>query len=236
MIVKKRNANPTSAIVCGIIALIAAVVVAIMGLQSPPELKNVSEIKAAEMSDDYSYYFEDLIVFDHYMTITSDDSDNGKYYIVGFEGEDGKFYLASIFADKNSSMKNTLWNYASDPDTLIGDLSISGCFKTRKVSSIKDMGQFYDTTAATAIKLVRENWGKSAQDLQLHFDFVCEDPADYEEEASMSFLLIVAAVFVVLGGVMIFFGNKAKKKLKAEEEARARFNESQPQEPIGPEF
>ena len=236
---KKRNGNPTAAIIGGIFLLVAAIFVSVVALKGPAELKKVSEIKASEMSTDYSYYFDELIIYDHYMTQSGGDSGNGKYYLVAFYGEDDRLYVASLYAEKDEDMKTKLWDYAKDPETQFGDLIVSGCFKTRKVTSIDKDEEFYSPSFATFKKLILENWGQTAVDTQLHLDFVCEDAADYESEASQMPLLIVAGIFVLLGGVLLYFGLKAKKKQKAEEEARARFNANQPEEQApyqGPEF
>lgn len=236
---KKRNGNPTGAIICGIVLLVAAIGILITTLQGPAELKNVSEIKASEMSTDYSYYFDELIIYDHYMTQSGGDSGNGKYYLATFYGEDDKLYVASLYAEDDEDMKDKLWDYAKDPETLYGDLIISGCFKTRKTSNIDKDGEFYEPSFAKFRKLILEELGQTAVDTQLHLDFVCEDAADYEEEAFQTPMLIVGGIFVLLGGVLLYFGLKAKKKQKAEAEARARFNANQPEEQTpyqGPEF
>lgn len=232
MFAQKRKANPTSAIICGIIALIAALIVGIMGLQSPPELKNVEDITAADMSTDYSYEIEELFIIDHYMTISGDSKSgsNGKYYVAGFYGEDGKLYLTSLHADGDDDLQEELDDYINDADAKIGDLEISGCFKTRKVTAVDSDEEIYGPFISK-VKSMFLGEGISCVDTKLHLDYVCEDSADYEAEASMTYMLAVAAVFALIGGVLLFFGTKAKKKLKEEEEARARFNENQPTTP-----
>lgn len=223
----KKN-KPTDTIICGVVLLIAAIITAVIGMLPPPELKNANEMTAAEISDEYSYYIEDLTIIDFYMTQTGGDSGNGKYYIASFEDADDKLCLVSVYAKTSADIHDELEAYAADSDAAYGDLVLSGCFTTKEVSSIDDMSTHYDRFADSYGNDILKYMGRSAQDLNLHMEYVCADAADYEDEASNSFMLIVGAVFLVLGTVLLIFGLKAKKKLKEEEEARARFNANQP--------
>lgn len=223
-----RKNNPTSLIICGVILLVVAIIMAIGGLQAPPELKNVKEISASEMNDDYSYQIEDLGIIDFYMTQTGGDSGNGKYYIAAFEDKDGQLCLVSMYAENKADIHDKLEAYDADNDAAYGDLVISGCFTTKKVASVDGMSTHYDRTAESYENDFMEYMNRSAKDLNLHLHYVCADAADYESEASNSFMLVIGVVFLALGALLLFFGVKTKKKLKAEEEARARFNANQP--------
>ena len=226
----KKKSNPDAIILCGIVLLIAAIIMAVVGLQSPAELKNVSEITAAEMSDEYSYYFEELTVIDLYMTQTGGESGNGKYYLAAFEGEDERLYFLSIYAENKADIHDSLEEYASNPDLQIGDLILEGCFSTETVDSVEDLTLYYERGVIGYDSMFEDELDMEVVDLSLHLTYVCKDPADYDSEASHSSMLIVGAVFLVLGAVLLFFGIKSKKAQKAEAEARARFNENQPQD------
>ena len=184
------------------------------------------------MSTDYSYEIEELFIIDHYMTISGDSKggSNGKYYVAGFYGEDGKLYLASLHADGDDDLQEELDDYINDADAKIGDLEISGCFKTRKVTAVDSDEEIYGPFISK-VKSMFLGEGISCVDTKLHLDYVCEDAEDYASEASTMPIAIIGAVLAALGIALIFVAKNMKKKIKAEEEARARFNENQPTTP-----
>lgn len=226
---KKNNkkAAAEALIVAGVFFLILAIVLGFFGLQKPVELKEVGEVSAAEMNADYAYHFDELTVIDYYMKQSGGNSGNGRYYIAAFT-EGDVYYLVSIYAENDMSMEGKLRRYADDDNATFGDLVISGCFSSKKVSSCSDdMIDFYDDAVSQYTKQFKTYLGAEAVDLQLHLTYVCEDPADYEDSASGIDALYIGIAFLVLGALILFFGIRMRKKAVAEIAAREAFNRNQ---------
>lgn len=228
---KKNNkkASGEALIVAGIFCLVLAIALSVLGLQKPAELKEVSKISPEEMSDDYAYHFDDLIVCNYYMKQSGAESGNGRYYIAAIYDK-GVYYLASVYADNDETLRATLREYADDKTAEIGDLVLSGCFSAQKVSSVENLDEFYDETAEDHIALFADE-NLDAVDLQLHLTYVCEAAEDYEKTASSTDLLYLGIIFLVIGAPCVFFGIRMRKKGLAELAGLEEFRRSQQDEP-----
>lgn len=233
-----KNKPYQGALVGGVVLLIIALLITFISLQKPAELKYVSEIAPTEIDDDHSYYINELTIIDVYMTQTGGDSGNGKYYIASFEGKDRNTYMVSVYAKNNADIHDALEEYAKDSDSGYGDLVICGCFSAKKTTVDEDMDLYFSRSASSYADDFEEYLNIEATSLDLHLDYICGSPDNYEEEASNKDMLFVGIILAVLGGVLLYFGLRAKKKQQADDEARAQFNANQPTEDRyqGPEF
>ncbi len=231
------NKSYQGAFVGAIGFLLIAVFLVYIGLQSPKELKNVDEITVSQMDAEYNYYIEELNVVDVYMTQTGGESGNGKYYIAALDGNDGKYYMLSLYAERGADIYDALEAYAKDSEAYYGDLAVAGCFQSKKIT--EDMALYYDRDAAGYIDSFKEYLDIEAAVLPLHLDYLCAAPADYEGEASERDMLYVGIVFAAISVVFLLVGFCAKRKAQlAAEERRTALEAERAEETHdqGPEF
>lgn len=206
--------NGKKLFLAAIILIIIGIVMSVMGLLPPAELKDGADADLGNLDPSYAYYLEDMELFDEYATSRGGEGDNGSFYIGLIEASLDEYYLFSVYVDNDTEWKNE----ARDHNFTNINLSVPACYRLKKVSSIdEDLERYYSDYTE---ELIANSAGATVVDTGLHLRFVCNEMSEYEDAASNIEMTYIGAALAVLGIILIFVANKVKAK-EAEAAARA---------------
>ena len=205
--------NGKKLFIMAIVLIICGIVVSVIGLLPPAELKVGNEIDLNNLDPDYAYHLEDMELFGEYASMSGDNG-AGSYYIGLIETANSDFYLFSVYVDNSKEWKRE----AREHNFTNINLSVPACYSCVKVSVLDDDLERYYTDFTD--ELIANSVGLRVVDTGLHLRYVCDEPAEYEDAASNITMLYLGIVFAVLGIILFPVSAKVKKK-EAEAAARA---------------
>ena len=195
-------------ILLAIVFLLCGIVVIIAGLQPPPALVAGESLPYEEITDENSYYIQDLAVVWEYGSMTGTD-DSGSYYLAYFQDQKGDLCAVSLYFDNDKEWKalSAAHNYEE------ADMYMSGCFRTKKIFNVDaDMKLYYEECLAD-FRTINEEYldDISILDTSLHFKFLCNDREDYESAAAAPFpQFLFGGLMILLGVAFIYIFIKSK--------------------------
>ena len=209
--------NGKKLFIMAIVLIICGIVVSVIGLLPPAELKVGNEIDLNNLDPNYAYHLEDMELFGEYASMSGENG-AGSYYIGLIETANSDFYLFSVYVDNSKEWKRE----AREHNFTNINLSVPACYSCVKVSVLDDDLERYYTDFTD--ELIANSVGLNVVDTGLHLRYVCDEPADYDEAAPVKsyrdggiFMLVIGAGFLLLG----FF--LQKKARKAERKAQLQF-------------
>ena len=177
----------------------------------PPELQAASGLMRNEFVADAAYDFESLYVWEKYGAVTGNSDDSGTYYIAYYQDPNAQIVLFSVYLDNSSEWKEA----ARSCDFSMDFLTVDACLQSESIRSLHDdMEDYYAEAVDYAVDYMRE-YGTNPIDSGLHLRYVCDEPDEYADAASVKnyrnggiLMLIFAGGFLLIG---LFVQKKSRK-------------------------